>query len=188
MKRLGRTISGAAALLIAAGCGWPTEARGQAICGNSNALGTAQGPRESDGARNTDFVRIDLLSLEHAVADDASKPNLVSLDSDVLWPSGAAARGDVSLRTSGLRIRSLVCIRHKPEMLGLAIQNVGHALSDSRIRVEVVHGETTDVLFGRLLSMEAGETREFLFSASIPLGSARTMAIHVGPKRSRQSP
>lgn len=170
VKRPGRSLSGLPVLLIAAACAWPVGASGQAICG-------ARPERPASSARGTDFVRTDLMPREYTATDSAGALSLVSLDGDVLWPSEAAARGGVSASLPSLHVRSVLCVRHKPEMLGLVLQNAGPARPEGWVRVEVSHDGTVVVLFGRLPGMDAGEAKPILLSSSIHLGGAQGVAI-----------
>jgi hypothetical protein len=113
--------------------------------------------------------------------DSAGALSLVSLDDDVLWPSEAAARGSVSASPPSLHVRSVLCVRHRPEMLGLMLQNGGPPRPEGWTRVEVSHDGAIAVLFGRLPGMDAGEARPILISASILLGDAQRVTIQAAP-------
>jgi hypothetical protein len=140
------------------------------------------------GGRDVDFVRTQLLPYEHATADDTARPDLLSLNTDVLLSSAAAMGGDVSIGGSDLLILSVICVRYRPEMLGLVLQNGDGPLPDSLVDVEVVRGGATILLFCRLQRMEAGEVRSVILSSSVPLGAAQRLTLRVRRGGARPSP
>jgi hypothetical protein len=175
------TRSGLSAVLVTLACIGSTHVNGQAICGNPNSTGAVQSLPQNGGGRGVDFVRTDLLPYEHASTDDAAKPDLISFNMDVLLSSAAATRGDVSVGGSDLLIRSVICIRYRPELLGLQLENRGGPLPDSLISVEMIGGGATALLFGRLQRMEAGKVMSVLLSSSVPLGDAQKLTLRVHP-------
>jgi hypothetical protein len=174
-----------AAPLVAAVCACAAPAHGGEVCGD--ATGTAPVPgRPADGRpRDTDFLSSDLLPPERFAPADGAEPGVVSLNEDVLRLGGEASRAAVASRTPGLRIRSVLCIRHRPEMLGLLLENASPGPLGGRARVEVTMAGVTAVLFTRLPGLAAGEARHVLLSSSTPLAGAATVSLQLQPEGGR---
>jgi hypothetical protein len=185
MQSMGFTSFGLRALLVTLACVWASYANGQTICSRPNSIGTVQRLPQDDESQNVNFIRTDLLPYEHAIADDARKPDIISFNRDVLLPSVVATGSEVSVSGADLLIQSVICIRYRLEMLGLVLQSGGRPLPDSLVGVEVVRSGATTLLFGHLQRMEAGEVRRVLLSSSVPLGDAQTLTlkVHLGRRQ-----
>ena len=96
--------------------------------------------------------------------DGPNAPEAVSLTGDVLGlGSAVASAGD------GLRVTEVVCVRERPEWLGLALRNTGTAAAGGRLFLTLPDGRLLET---SVPPVPAGDERKFLVRASDPLAEA----------------
>ena len=106
-----------------------------------------------------------LMALEPGRAGDGpNAPEPVSLTGDVL---GARVGRRIGRRR--LRVTEVVCVRERPEWLGLALRNSGTTAAGGRLLLTLPDGR---VLETPVPPVPAGGERKFLVRASDPLAEA----------------
>jgi hypothetical protein len=88
----------------------------------------------------------------------------ISLTGDVLGLGAAVEAAD-----GGLAVTDVVCVRERPEWLGLAVENAGAADAGGRLTLTLPDGR---MLAASLPPVPAGGERRFLVRASDPLAGA----------------
>jgi hypothetical protein len=171
----------ALALLLAAAL-WALGAEAsradESVCAQAAPTGV-EGLELGQVKGETDFIRVDVLPHEQLGGDGPHEGEIVSFHQDVLLRSPASEHGVVVFRSSNLHVNSIICIKYRPEMLALVVQNAGATLLDVVMRAEVIRDGATSVLYGRLPPFDTGEKRSLLLSSSTLLADADEITLEI---------
>ena len=151
-----------------------------AIWGFSAAAvaGLCDAPKGWPGDASADIVFTGISAFQiGARGDGPDQPMPVSLNADVL-----GLGEELPLSASGLAVQGpVICVRYRPEWLGLVLVNTGTAVSGGILSIGPVQGMQLEAELPRLMP---GEERLVLVMAgeNISTVAADAIAIRIDPK------
>ena len=137
--------------------------------GTPAAAGLCDDPAPWPGGPEAAVEFAGLMALAPGRAGDGpNAPEAVSLTGDVLG-LGSPLAPAVASAGDGLRVTEVVCVRERPDWLGLALSNTGTTAAGGRLLLTLPDGR---LLEASLPPVPAGGEQTFLLRANDPLAEA----------------